>query len=63
MVCVIFGGQVFSQVVNLSTEQGSAEFKTLLYVILAMPLLYYCIVVCIMWQYSVIYCTGNITEM
>ena len=28
MVRVIFGGQVFCQLVNLSTEQGSTEFRT-----------------------------------
>ena len=38
MVRVIFGGQVFYQLVNLSTEQGSTEFRTPLCVILAMPL-------------------------
>ena len=41
MVRIIFGGQVFCQLVNLYwlTEQGSTEFRTPLCVILATPLL------------------------
>ena len=35
MVCVILSSQVFRQLVNVSTEQGSTEFRTPLYVILA----------------------------
>ena len=39
MVRVIFGGQVFCQLVNLpGTEQGPTEFRTPLCVILATPL-------------------------
>ena len=45
MVRIIFGGQVFCQLVNLPTEQGSTEFRTPplfgtpLCVILATPLI------------------------
>ena len=38
MVRVIFDGQVFCQLVDLCTEQGSTEFRTPLCVILATPL-------------------------
>ena len=39
MVCVIFGGQVFCQSVNLSTELGSTKFRTPFCVTLATPLM------------------------
>ena len=38
MALVIFGAQMFCQLVNLPTEQGSTEFRTPLCVILATPL-------------------------